>query len=127
MSAIHTILDMTIQGMTELADADMVTGKQIQVGDKLIVPVLRLSVGLGGGGGKGEGEGKDPKRSKMGKGTGVGGGAGGSILLTPVAVIVKDKSGVRILKVPEAKAGLDKLLDKLPGLVEKIKAVADPH
>jgi uncharacterized spore protein YtfJ len=125
MNAIHTILDMTIEGMTQLADSDIVTGKQIQVGDKSIVPILKLSMGIGGAGGKGEGEGKDPKKSQTGKGTGLGGGAGGSVHLTPMAVIVKDKSGVKILKVPSAKGNFEKLMDKLPGFVEKIKAVAD--
>ena len=125
MSAIHTILDMTLDGMTQLADANIVTGKAIQVGDKTIVPILKLSVGMGGGGGKGEGEGKDPKHANQGKGTGMGGGAGGSVQLTPMAVVVKDKSGTRILKVPCPKGGIERFLDKMPGFVEKIKAVAE--
>ncbi len=125
MTAIHSILDMTVKGMSELADADIVTGKAVTVGDKSIVPVLKLSLGLGGAGAQGEGEGGDAKNSEKGKGSGMGGGAGGSVQLTPVAIIVRDKRGVRILKVPEHKAGLDKFLDKLPGFVEKIKAVTE--
>ena len=126
MSGIHTILDMAVDSMSQLADADIVTGKAIQVGDKTIVPILKLSVGMGGGGGRGEGEGKDPKHANTGKGTGMGGGAGGSVQLTPMAVVVKDKNGTKILKVPTPKGSVEKFLDKMPGIVEKIKAVAEP-
>ncbi len=121
MSAMHSILDMTVNGMGELADADIVTGKAVTVGDKSIVPVLKLSLGLGGAGGQGDGAGG----ADNSKGSGMGGGAGGSVQLTPVAIIVRDQRGVRILKVPEHKGGIERFLDKLPGLVEKVKAVTE--
>ena len=44
MSAIHTILDMAVDSLGQLADADIVTGRTIQVGGKTIVPILKLSV-----------------------------------------------------------------------------------
>lgn len=123
MTAIHTILDMTVGGLGDLANADMVTGKPVQIKDKTIIPIIRMSVSVGGGGGSGEGEGKDGKHPHGGKGKGVGGGAAGGAHLTPVAIIVKDKQGVRVLKVPHSKKGLEKLLDKIPALMEKIKAM----
>ncbi len=125
MSAIHTILDMTLGGLGDLANADMVTGKPVQIKDKTIVPIIKLSVSVGGGGGSGEGAGKDRKHPQAGKGKGMGGGAGGGAHLTPVAIVVKDKQGVRVLKVPHPKKGLEKLMDKIPALVEKIKAMED--
>ena len=123
MSAMHTILDMTLNGLGDLAKADMVTGKAVQIGDKTIVPIIKLSVSVGGGGGLGEGSGKDRKHPKGGKGKGTGGGAGGGAHLTPVAIIIKDTQGVRILQVPHPKKGLEKLMDKIPSLVEKIKGI----
>jgi len=121
MSGIHTILDMTLGGLGDLTKADMVTGKAVQINDKTIVPLIKMSVSVGGGGGSGEGEGKNGKHPQGGKG--VGGGAGGGAHLTPVAIIVKDTQGVRVLKVPHPKKGLEKLMDKIPALVEKIKAM----
>ncbi len=121
MSAIHTILDMTVGGLGDLANADIVTGKAVQINDKTIVPIIKMSVSVGGGGGSGEGNGKDRKHPQGGKGKGVGGGAGGGAHLTPVALIVKDQQGVRVLKVPHPKKGLEKLMDKIPALVEKFK------
>ncbi len=121
MSGLHKILDMTMDGLGDLAKADIVTGKPVQINDKTLIPILQLSVSLGGGGGTGEGEGVDRKRPQGGKGTG--GLAAGGAQLTPVAVIVKDTAGVRILKVPQAKKGIEKWIDKIPELVEKIKAL----
>ena len=120
MNAIHSILDLTINGLGDLASADMVTGNPVQFKDKTIIPVIKLSVGMGGGGGTGEGQGKDRKHPGGG-GKGVGAGAGGGAHLIPVAVIVKDGSGVKVLTVPHPKKGIEKLMDKLPALVEKIK------
>ena len=125
MSAIHTILDMTLGGLGDLAKADMVTGKAVQINDKTIVPIIKLSVSMGGGGGLGEGEGHDRRHPHPGKGKGMGGGAGGGAQLIPVAIIVKDKQGVRVLKVPHPKKGFEKLMDKIPALVEKIKGMED--
>lgn len=125
MSAINGILQMTLSGLGDLATADIVTGKPVVFGDKTIVPVIQLSVGLGGGGGSGEGEGKDKKHPQGGKGKGMGGGAGGGAKLTPVALIVKDKAGVRVLKVPSPRTGLEKWIDKIPALVEKVKGMTD--
>ncbi len=123
MSGIDTILDMTLGGLGDLAKADMVTGKAVQIGDKTIVPIIKMSVSVGGGGASGEGEGKERKHPQGGKGKGMGSGAGGGAHLTPVAIIVKDKQGVRVLKVPHPKKGFEKLMDKIPALVEKIKGM----
>ncbi len=125
MSAIHTILDMTMNGLGDLANADMVAGKAVQINGKTIVPIIKISVSVGGGGGSGEGEGRSKKHSQKGKGKGMGSAAGGGAKLTPVALIIKDGSGVRVLKVPHPKKGIEKLMDKLPAMVEKFKAMDD--
>ncbi len=123
MTRIHTILDLTINGLGDLAKTDIVTGNPVQIKDKTIVPIIKMTVGFGGGGGAGEGEGKDRKHPQGGGGKGMGAGAAGGVSLMPVAVIVKDEKGVRVLKVPHPKKGLEKLMDKIPALVEKVKGM----
>ena len=61
------------------------------------------------------------ERSGKGKGSGTGSGAAGGARLTPIALVVLDAGGVRVLRVPKPKKGLEKLLDKIPGLVEKFQ------
>ena len=127
MTTTSTMMDVTINGLGQLANADVVMAKTVEVDGKQITPVLALSVGFFGAGGAAEGEGSQPhqrgqkKPGGKGKGKGTGSGAAGGAKLTPFAVVVRDASGVRVIPVPRQKKGLEKLIDKIPGLVEKIQ------
>ena len=130
MSTMKSMMDLAIGGLGDLANADVVMAKPVDVDGKQVIPVLALNVGFGGGGGHGEGEGNQPAGAGKkghgkgkGKGSGTGTGAAGGARLTPVAVVIRDAGGVRVLKVPRPKKGLEKLLDKIPGLVEKIQNI----
>jgi uncharacterized spore protein YtfJ len=87
-----------------------VVGEPIKIGDTTIVPFINLSFGLGMGGGTGTDE------KGMG-GDGIGGGTGAKISPTAVLVIQGDK--VELLPLKKT-GGLDKLLDMVPGIIEKI-------
>ena len=126
MATLHTMMDLTIGGLGDLANADVVMAKPAEVNGKQVIPVLALNVGFGDGGGHGEGEGSQAghgskKGRGKGKGSGTGSGAAGGARLTPIAVVIRDAGGIRVLRVPRPKKGLEKLLDKIPGLVEKIQ------
>ena len=127
MAALHTFMDLAIGGLSDLASADVVMAKPVEVNGKQLIPVLSLNVGFGGGGGKAEGEGSQPnphgpkKHGGKGKGKGAGSGAAGGARLVPIALVIRDGSGVRVLRVPKPKKGIEKLLDKIPDLVEKIQ------
>ena len=125
MSSFHAMLDLAVDGLRDLANADVVFAKPVVINDKQIIPVLALSVGFYGMGGEGEGEGQPPANTKkgscIGKGKGTGSIAAGGARLIPIAVVVKDKNGIRVLKVPKKKKGIEKLFEKIPGLVEKIQ------
>lgn len=129
MATASTMVDVTINSLKDLANADVVMAKPVDVDGKQIIPVLALNVGFMGAGGSAEGEGSQPHRHGQkksggkGKGKGVGSGAAGGARLTPIAVVVRDSAGVRVLKVPKQKKGLEKLLDQIPALVEKIQKV----
>jgi uncharacterized spore protein YtfJ len=105
--------------LAETAQSDVVVGTPIELGGVTVVPLSRVSLGLGAGGGTGEGNGA--QRGKH-PGSGTGGGSGGGAKVRPVAVAVFTAEGVEILQIPERKGRLDKLLDQLPPLVEKLSA-----
>ena len=88
-----------------------VVGETIVVGDTTLVPFLSVSFGLGSGGG----DGGDDKGNK-----GVGGGAGIGAKALPVAVLVIKGDRVDLLPITK-QANLGKLLEMVPGLIEKIK------
>ena len=87
-----------------------VVGEPIKIGETTLVPFINLSFGLGTGGGTGT----DDKG--MG-GAGGGGGTGARIAPTAVLVIQGDK--VELLPIKKS-GGLDKLIDMVPGIMEKI-------
>ncbi len=87
-----------------------VVGEPIKVGETTIVPFINLTFGLGTGGGTGNDD-------KGVGGSGGGGGTGAKISPTAVLVIQGDK--VELLPIKKS-GGLDKLVDMVPGIIEKI-------
>ncbi len=87
-----------------------VVGEPITIGETTLVPFINLTFGLGVGGGNGTDD-------KGNGGLGGGGGTGAKIAPTAVLVIQNDK--VELLPIKKS-GGLDKLVDMVPGIIEKI-------
>jgi len=88
-----------------------VVGEPIQVGDITLVPFIDICFGLGTGGGTGT-------EQKGNQGTGGGAGSGGRV--SPSAVLVIKGDQVELLPIKKA-GGLEKLIDMVPDIVEKVK------
>ena len=100
MEQLKNLLEMLSQRIDRLASGNAVVAKTISVGDRHIIPLCELSIGLGGGGGVGEGEGVSTDAGPV-SGKGKGGGAGGGGKASPVAVVVIDKGKVRLAKIED--------------------------
>ncbi len=87
-----------------------VVGEPITIGGTTLVPFINITFGMGVGGGNGTDE-------KGNGGLGGGGGTGAKIAPTAVLVIQNDK--VELLPIKKS-GGLDKLVDMVPGIIEKI-------
>lgn len=87
-----------------------VVGEPIKIGETTLVPFINICFGMGIGGGNGTDE-------KGNGGVGSGGGSGARIAPTAVLVIKGDK--VELLPIKKS-GGLDKLVDMVPGIVDKI-------
>ena len=97
-----------------MADANMVVGQSIVVGDTTIIPVSKIAVGLASGG-------ADIASKVANTDPGFGGGIGCGVTLTPVAFIILQGERVRVVPVDEpAKTSTDRLIEQLPGLVDKL-------
>ena len=108
MSVPGEILDTVISKLQNLVNSKTVVGEPVEAAGKTLIPVIKVSIGFGAGGGE---QGGDKKQ-----GTGGGGGAGAQI--TPVAFIVIDEDGVRLLLVKPGK--VDNILESLPDFIEKV-------
>ena len=88
-----------------------VVGEQLQVGDVTLIPFVNVTFGLGGG----VGDSNDGKGNK-----GVGSGMGVGAKVTPTAILVIRGEKTELIPISKM-AGLEKLVDMVPDIVNKIK------
>ena len=108
------ILKGVVGELREISKSETIVGEPITVGDKTVIPIVKISVGFGAGGGQGEHE---------KQGSGFGGGGGGGAKIEPAAFIIMDKDGISLL--PATKGKWEGLIDSIPGLAKKIGKLKD--
>ena len=89
-----------------------VIGEPFQIGDITLIPTLSISFGMGSG--------SEEKISSK-KCGGDGAGMGGRVM--PIAMIVIKNGEISILPIKK-NTGLDKLIDMVPELMDKIKEIS---
>ena len=136
MEEVNNLLDIIGEKLVNVVNSDRVGGSPISLGNVTIVPMSGIRLGFGGGGG--EGGGPHPyhmgKKDSMGYGQGSALGGGGGGMVRPVAVAAFTEEGVEIFAVPqrrglvekimEKEGTLDKILDRIPELIDKIKGMS---
>lgn len=101
------------------AKTETIIGQQFQLGEFTCVPVMSVGLGLGSGGGEGKGKGKGPGNPKgEGEGEGFALGAAG-VGMGPVGFLVTRGENIEFIPARSSK-GLSALLEKAPGIMEKI-------
>lgn len=111
---VSEVLNASLARIRDMADANMVVGQAIVVGDTTIIPVSKITVGLASGG-------ADLANKAAGLEASFGGGIGCGVSLTPVAFIILQGDRVRVVPVDEpAKTSTDRLIEQLPGLIDKL-------
>ncbi len=107
------ILRGVVGELREIAKSETVIGQPVTVGDRTVIPVVKISVGFGAGGGQGE----DEKQRG-----GFGGGGGGGAKIEPAAFIVVEKDDVRVLAAGKGK--WETLFESIPELAKKFSKMA---
>lgn len=107
------ILKGVVGELREMAKSETVIGDPVTVGDKTVIPVVKISFGFGAGGGEGTQD----------KTSGFGGGGGGGARIEPAAFIILDKDGAHLL--PAGKGKWDTIIDAIPGIAKKIGKIKD--
>jgi len=103
----------TIMGeLKEISKTETIVGEPVSLGEKMIVPVTKMSLGFAVGGG----EGKAPE-----KGSSFGGAGGGGTKVEPVGFIVIQEDNVSFL--PTKPGTFEGLIDAIPGVISKVKEI----
>ena len=114
---VSEVLNASLARIRDMADANMVVGQAIPVGDTTIIPVSKITVGLASGG-------ADFAAKTAGVDGSFGGGIGCGVSLTPVAFIIMQGERVRVVPVDEpAKTSTERLIEQLPSLIDKLSEV----
>lgn len=121
MQFIMDLISIVAGKLEETAQSDVVVGEPIVLGGVTIVPLSRLTVALGGIGGEGEGEAPRHRRHKGGRGKGRGEVTGLGAKVRPVAVAIFSEEGVEVLPIADRKGVLDKIMEKVPEVIELVK------
>lgn len=113
---IQDLMGVTMEKMREMVDVQTIIGDPIVVSDKVtIIPVSKVSYGFASGGSDLPAK-SNPKDL-------FGGGAGAGVSIQPVAFLVVQEDGVRLLQMDEASDALSSAIRSVPEVVDRISGL----
>ena len=109
---LKSLMDVTMEKLRAMVDADVITGTPIEVGNITLIPVSRVSFGLATGG-------SDFPSKTQGQLFGGGGGAG--VTVVPIAFMVISGENVKMMPVYNEVSSIEKAITMAPEFIEKAK------
>ena len=114
---IQGIMNVTMDKIHEMVDANTIIGKAITTEDgTTILPVSKVSFGFASGGT--DFDGKNAANKDL-----FGGGSGAGVNIQPVAFLVVKDGCVRTIQLSDSSNTVDRALTMIPELVEKVSAL----
>lgn len=116
---IEGLMQAAISNIKGMVDVDTVIGEPVTAPDgTIIVPVSSVSFGFGAGGSDFSPKAGTKVDEKM-----FGGGCGGGATVKPLGFLVVANSSVRFVPMGSASSPVDKLIDMVPGMLDKVNTV----
>lgn len=109
---IESIMNVTLDNLKAMVDADTIIGSPVVVGEVTLIPVSKVSFGLATGGSDLPSKQANPL---------FGGGGGAGVTVTPIAFISVTGTNVKMLQVNADQTPVNKLIDQAPELIQRIK------
>ncbi len=116
-------METSMQNLRDMVDANTIIGEPIRTADgTTLIPVSKISFGFASGGSD-----FSTKKENSDQPYCFGGGSGAGVNITPISFLVVSSEGnVSMLPVTQttvASSAVDKFVDSLPEVVEKLKAM----
>ena len=108
---IEGIMNVTMEKLRAMVDADTIIGTPLTVGELTLIPVSKVSFGLATGGSD-----FPTKQNAV-----FGGGGGAGVSVQPIAFIAVNGSDVKMLQVNAEQTPVEKIIDNAPDLIKKVK------
>ncbi len=113
-NSIKSIMDVTMDKLRAMVDANTIIGDPIVVDGVTLIPVSKVSFGLATGGSD------FPSKTQSGL---FGGGGGAGVTVSPVAFIAVSEGNVKMMPVYNELSSFDKAFALAPEVLEKVKEV----
>ena len=114
---IQGLMNVTMDKIRQMADSNTIIGKPIKTDDgTTILPVSRISFGFASAGT--DFDGKNAANKDL-----FGGGSGAGVNIQPVAFLVVKDGCVRTIQLSDGTNTVDRALNMIPELVEKVSAL----
>lgn len=115
---IKDLIESTVNSMDGMFTAESIIGDTVTAPDgTMIIPIAKVSFGIGGGG-------SEFKETDADGNHLFGGGIGSGASIKPEGFLVITKSGsIRFVSTAENSSAVEKLIDYVPDLVEKITGI----
>ena len=122
---IESLMHITMDSIKDMIDVNTIIGDPIQMNNNTaIIPISKVSFGFASGGSEFKGEtideyNKRDKDEQIQYRLPFGGGAGAGVTINPVAFLILQSGQVKLINV-EHENSIDKILDYIPDLLEKM-------
>ena len=128
---IQGLMTTSMENLKQMIDVNTIIGDPVETPDgSVILTVSKVCFGFAAGGsefmmdGKGSGASQQQAPSQPQAGDHpFGGGSGGGVSITPIAFLIVNSSGVKLLHLDESTHLYEKILDVAPQAFEKIHAM----
>ena len=111
-NSIKNIMDVTMDKLRAMVDANTIIGDPIVVGDITLIPVSKVSFGVATGGSD------FPSKTQSGL---FGGGGGAGVTVSPVAFIAVSGGNAKMMPVYNELSSVEKAIAMAPEVLEKAK------
>lgn len=117
---IQGLMKTAMENLKEMVDVNTIVGDPVETPDgTVIMPVSKVGFGFAAGGSEFIGDYKGSETSSMEHP--FGGGSGGGVSITPIAFLVVNASGVKMVHLDGSTHLYEKLMDFAPQVVDKIQ------
>lgn len=114
---LHDLMDTSMEKIRQMVDVNTVLGDPITTPEgTTIIPISRVSYGFASGG-------SDLPSKAQHPGGLFAGGSGAGITINPIGFLVSSESGVRVIQIEPYFSPVDRALEKIPEMMDKLTAL----
>ncbi|QGQ96928.1 sporulation protein YtfJ [Paenibacillus psychroresistens] len=126
---IQGLMKTAMENIKEMVDVNTIVGDPVQTPDgSVILPISKVGFGFAAGGSEFLGESEhDPSSKNDANNASVslpfGGGSGGGVSITPIAFLVVNSAGVKVVPLDNQTHLYERLIDSAPQVFDKIQSM----